>query len=280
VLHCAGPFEDTWRPMVDACLRNRVHYLDITGEITVLEALAARGADAQRAGILLLPAVGFDVVPTDCLALHLKRRLPSATALVLAFRVRGRVSRGTLRTAVRRLGRPGAVRRGGRITPVPIAWKTRRVEFGGARLLTVTIPWGDVATAWYTTGIPDIEVYMAVRPALVALLRGLRWLAPIARLRLTAALLDRLARCRTPGPSDSERHAGGVEVWAQVTDPAGRRATAVLAGPEAYAFTAAAAVRAMERVLGGGLAWGFHTPAGALGPQFVLEIPGVTMFDR
>src|SRR5690242_4394080 len=32
VLHAAGPFSETSRPMVDACLRAGVHYLDITGE--------------------------------------------------------------------------------------------------------------------------------------------------------------------------------------------------------------------------------------------------------
>ena len=34
VLHCAGPFSITSRRMVDACLRNKRHYTDITGEIT------------------------------------------------------------------------------------------------------------------------------------------------------------------------------------------------------------------------------------------------------
>ena len=32
VLHCAGPFSRTSRPMADACLLARVHYLDVTGE--------------------------------------------------------------------------------------------------------------------------------------------------------------------------------------------------------------------------------------------------------
>ena len=47
VLCVAGPFSATSRPMADACLRNRVHYLDITGEIEVFEALAARDAEAK-----------------------------------------------------------------------------------------------------------------------------------------------------------------------------------------------------------------------------------------
>src|SRR5215208_1803829 len=47
VLHCAGPFVHTARPMVDACLRRGVHCLDITGEIAVFEALAARDAEGR-----------------------------------------------------------------------------------------------------------------------------------------------------------------------------------------------------------------------------------------
>src|SRR5262245_54603425 len=107
VLHCAGPFARTSRPMADACLRERVHYLDITGEVAVFEALAARDAEAKAAGVLLLPGVGFDVVPSDCLAAHLKRRLPAATSLALGFSSRGRVSRGTATTVAENLGGGG-----------------------------------------------------------------------------------------------------------------------------------------------------------------------------
>jgi len=46
VLHIAGPFSATSEPMADASLRARTHYLDITGEIDVFEALAARNAEA------------------------------------------------------------------------------------------------------------------------------------------------------------------------------------------------------------------------------------------
>src|SRR5687768_2981281 len=133
VLHCAGPFSHTWRAMSDACLRARAHYLDITGEIAVFEALAARDAEARSAGVMLLPGVGFDVVPSDCLAAHLARRLPGAASLALAFRAMGGTSRGTLSTIVEGLGGPGAVRGAGAIVAVPQAWKTRRIDFGDGK---------------------------------------------------------------------------------------------------------------------------------------------------
>src|SRR5688572_23775842 len=167
VLHCAGPFAHTWRAMSDACLRAKAHYLDITGEMAVFEGLAARDAEARSAGIMLLPGAGFDVVPSDCLAAHLARRLPNAVRLSLAFRALGGASRGTLATMVEGLGSPGAVRQNGRIVPVPPAWRTRRIDFGDGKLRdATTIPWGDVSTAFHSTGIPNIEVYVAMRPAM------------------------------------------------------------------------------------------------------------------
>ena len=79
--------------MADACLRVGAHYLDVTGEVAVFEALAARSAEARAAGVMLLPGAGFDVVPSDCLAAHLKRRLPSASKLVLGFMGLSKLSR-------------------------------------------------------------------------------------------------------------------------------------------------------------------------------------------
>src|SRR6516165_5861938 len=84
VLHCAGPFSHTAKPMVEACIRNKKHYTDITGEIVVFEALAKLDKQTNEAGVMIMPGVGFDVVPTDCLSVHLKNRLPSATYLTLA----------------------------------------------------------------------------------------------------------------------------------------------------------------------------------------------------
>src|SRR5689334_10790459 len=58
VLHCAGPFSATSAPMVEACLRAKAHYLDITGEIAVFESALARGAEAEKVGIVICPGVG------------------------------------------------------------------------------------------------------------------------------------------------------------------------------------------------------------------------------
>src|SRR5436190_9875943 len=176
ILHCAGPFSLTSRPMVDACIRNNKHYTDITGEIAVFEACAARHREAEDAGVMLMPGVGFDVVPSDCLARHLKDRLPTATHLSLAFYGMGRLSHGTQATMTMNVGRGGAIRKDGKITPVPAAWKTREIDFGEVKKLGVSIPWGDVATAFHSTGIPNIEVYTVAPKSALKLMKLSRYL--------------------------------------------------------------------------------------------------------
>src|SRR3954470_17546395 len=179
VLHCAGPFSATSRPMVDACLAARAHYLDITGEVEVFESVLARDAEARARGIVLLPGTGFDVVPSDCLAALLHRTLPSATRLELAFAPLGRSSPGTMKTAIEALPRGGLVRRGGKLVRVAPAYEVREIPFADKRRMAMTIPWGDLATAFRSTRIPDISVFVAARPAAIRAARWTRWTGPL-----------------------------------------------------------------------------------------------------
>ena len=279
VLHCAGPFVRTFQPMAEACLRARVHYLDVTGEIDVFERLAARDEEARSAGVMLLPGAGFDVVPTDCLAAHLKRRLPSATHLVLAFHSVGGLSRGTATTMVENIHRGGLVRRNGVLTPVPAAWKTREVDFGRGPRTVVSIPWGDVSTAYYSTGIPDVEVYITATGPLLLAMKASRLLRPLLASSLVQSFLKKRVRSGAAGPGAEQRARGRTTVWGEVTDPAGRRAAARLHGPEGFTFTVRTALAAVEKVLGGSAPPGFQTPAKAYGPDFVLGVEGVTRED-
>ena len=279
VIHCAGPFSRTSRPMADACLRLHVHYLDITGEIAVFEALAARDTEARAVGVMLLPGVGFDVVPSDCLAAHLKRRLPSATALTLAFYGGSGLSRGTATTMAENAGSPGAVRRDGRIVPVPPAWRTRVVNFGEKALLTVTIPWGDVSTAYHSTGIPNIEVYAAAPPSAVRSLRLSRYLGPILRTPWVRARLVAAIRRRPPGPSAEARAHSSAFLFGEVRDDAGRSAVSRLRTLDGYSLTAKTAVRAAQAAIGGKAIPGFQTPSRVFGADFILSIPGSTRTD-
>jgi short subunit dehydrogenase-like uncharacterized protein len=118
VVNCAGPFQFTAKQIVEACLKTGTHYIDINGDIAIFDQVKKYDEQAKKAGIMLLPGAGFDVVPTDCLASKLKRFLPDATNLQLAFaNVGGGLSHGTATTMANKLGMGGAVRKDGKIIP-------------------------------------------------------------------------------------------------------------------------------------------------------------------
>jgi short subunit dehydrogenase-like uncharacterized protein len=279
VLHCAGPFMYTSKPMVEACLRTGTHYLDLTGELPVYEALAARDAEARARGIMVLPGVGFDVVPTDCLALHLKQRLPSATHLTLAFRTEGPAGLppGTQRSAIEMIPYGNWVRRNGRLERPEPATKTRLIDFGQGPVQVDRITWADVITAYYSTGIPNIEDYTVLPKAVRQLAAIPNSLLSLFKLAVIRNLLKRGVK---PGPTADERSRSFTHVWGEVEDDQGRRAVSRLHGPEVgVVWTARAALAAVRKVLAKNAPPGFQTPAMAYGADFVLECEGVTRED-
>jgi short subunit dehydrogenase-like uncharacterized protein len=279
VLNCAGPFMHTAGPMVESCLRARTHYLDLTGEIPVYEDLAARHTDAQAREIMLLPGIGFDVVPTDCLAAYLKQRLPSATRLTLAFSGTGPAGLppGTQRTMIE-LARYGVVvRRNGRLEEPRQRMKTLMIDFGRGPVRASRLTWGDVFMAYRSTGIPNIEVYAALRGASRLQLLAAAYLRPLFK---SAAVRKLLQRTVTRGSTPEERAKTTAHVWGKVEDDARRSTVARLHGPEAAVdWTARAALAGVRRVLAGDAPVGFQTPARAFGADFAMEAAGVTRED-
>lgn len=277
VLHCAGPFSLTSRQMVEACLRNGKHYTDITGEISVFESMAALDDRAKASGVMVMPGVGFDVVPSDCLARHLKERLPTATHLSLAFYGMGRISHGTQATMTMNVGRGGAIRKDGKITPVPAAFKSREIDFGEVKKTGVTIPWGDVSTAYHSTGIPNIEVFTVIPKQNLKMLKLSRYLG---WLLATKPVQDYLQKQIPPGgPTDEERAKGKTYLWGEAMDLNGNRVESRMQTPEGYTLTALAALNIAEKILADKFTPGFQTPAKAYGADLVLEIEGVSRQD-
>ncbi|HMO38974.1 MAG TPA: saccharopine dehydrogenase NADP-binding domain-containing protein [Saprospiraceae bacterium] len=277
VLHAAGPFVHTARPMMEACLRTGTHYLDITGEIAVFEMAAALNAKAKAAGMILMPGVGFDVVPTDCLALFLYQQLPDATHLKLAFVPLGGgggMSQGTATTMAENLGSGGAIRRNGKIVPVPLGHDALRLPHEGKELLAMSIPWGDVSTAFYTTGIPNITVYTGVRPKAYKMVQRQRYFNWLLRLPFVRAYVKRQIKKRPPGPTPEQLEKGTTLVWGEVSNAAGQSQRAMMHTASGYKLTAIAALLITRRVLEGADLQGFYTPAGAFGADLIMEIPG------
>ena len=278
VLNCAGPFSRTARPMVAACLGKRAHYLDITGEVEVFEACALHGPAARTAEVMLLPGVGFDVVPSDCLGAHLKSRLPTATHLALGFQIASSVSRGTATTAIENIHRGGLVRRDGVLTRVPPGYKTRVIDFGRGPTTAVTIPWGDVSTAFHSTGIPNVEVYMAAPAETQMMLKVARVAGGLLGTRPFQRLLKAAVRRAPRGPSAQQRASARSHLWGEARDGE-RIVVSRLDAPESYALTVQTALAAVARVLAGAARPGFQTPSLAFGPGFILEIDTVTRSD-
>lgn len=274
VAHCAGPFSATSAPMLDACLASASHYLDITGEIAVFEAAHARHAEARERGLVVCPGVGFDVIPSDCLAACLHQALPDASHLALGFDTASGLSPGTARTTVEGLRLGGKVRRAGIITDVPLGYRRRHIDFGRGAKNAVTIPWGDVSTAYHSTGIDNIEVYL---PAPTALAIGMRLIDPLRPLLgrdAVQAWLKRLLDKRIQGPDEHSRQRLRTWLWGEARNAAGDVRTARLETANGYEVTVHGALLAVRQLLDHQGPGGYFTPSQLLGARCVEQLPG------
>lgn len=271
VLHCAGPFARTARQMAEGCIRNKAHYLDITGEIEVFELMASMSKKAETAGVMLMPGTGFDVVPSDCLAAHLKRRLPDATELTLAFQGVGRPSRGTATTMIENIHRGGMIREDGKITPVPAAWQTRKIDFGNGPVDTMTIPWGDVSTAFHSTGIPNIQVFMAAPPDFARMAKLSRYLGWLIGSPPVQALLKKQIQSGPAGPDAEARRTGKSYLWGEAKNASSKAVHSRLHAGEGYDLTARTAWAIAKHTANGGAQPGFRTPSMVFGPDYILQ---------
>jgi short subunit dehydrogenase-like uncharacterized protein len=279
VFHAAGPFAFTSNPMIRACLATGTNYVDITGELPVFRNTFTYDQAAIERGIALISGVGFDVVPTDCLAEYVANQVPEATDLEIAVAALDQASPGTTKTMLEMLPQGVWRRRAGKLVPCGWAKDVKKVRFLHGERVTIPIPWGDLETAYQTTGIPNITTYLAFPPRSIRLLR---WTAPLSQRilklkpirRVLQRLVDRIVR----GPDAKVRQTARSYVWARAADKNGNEAQAWLETVEGYQFTIIGGVRCVERVLQERPV-GALTPALAFGADFVLEIEGTRRLD-
>lgn len=278
-LNAAGPFSKTAFPMVQGCIEAGVHYLDITGEVAVFEQIKKMGTLATEKGIMLMPGTGFDVVPSDCLANFLHEKLPNADSLELAFTsVGGSISHGTASTLVEVLGEPGWVRRKGKMTPVRLAHKSKRVDFGDFSRTMATIPWGDVSTAYTSTGIHNIEVYTSMPRKAVRLMKLQGLFNPLLRTKGVRRMIQKRIDKKIYGPTPEQNKSGRSNLHG-VIRKGNQSQSAILVCAEGYLLTALASVSIARKVLEGNLKEGYQTPAMAYGWKLILEFPGSEFRD-
>ncbi len=281
VMNAAGPFQFTARQMIEGCLQTGTHYLDINGDIAMFEMMKRYDEAAKKAGVMLLPGAGFDVVPTDCLALKLKKALPDAVSLKLAFAtLGGGLSHGTATTMTSKLGEGGAVRKDGTIIRQRLGKKGMLVDFGAKKLFVMTIPWGDISTAYFTTGIPRIESYTGMPKKIYYLLKLQFLFNWILRTGFVRNMLKKKINNRPAGPSDEQRGKAISLVWGEAINATGKTVTARLSGPEGYTLTMYSSLIILQKVLQGNFSAGYQTPASAYGENLVMEVPGVTTIEN
>ena len=274
VMHCAGPFSATSKPMMEACIKAGAHYLDITGEISVFELAQSLNNQAEKADIVLCPGVGFDVIPTDCVAAALKEALPDATHLALGFDSRTGFSPGTAKTSIEGMGEGGKIRKNGKITTVPLAHYVRTIDFGDGKKSAMSVPWGDVSTAFYTTGIPNIEVFVPAFPKMIMGAKMMNYLRPVLKLKAVQKLIKSRIEKTIVGPNEELRAKVPTYVWGEARNARGEIKTARIQTENAYSLTVNGSLAVVSYLLKNTVKGGTYTPAKLMGYKLVTELPG------
>jgi short subunit dehydrogenase-like uncharacterized protein len=274
----AGPFIETAKPIAEACIRFGVHYIDVTGEVTVFQQLLNLGKKAKEKGVMLLPGAGFDVVPTDCLAVRLKEEMPDAKSITLAFAgLGGGLSRGTARTAIKQMDSNTWVRENGELKQ--IAWTSQplEIDFGHFKGTCLPIPWGDLQTAWVSTGIPNIRVYIPFSR------KVRKWISvgtKLAQVGIIKQLLMSYVSAKITGPTSAQREKAQSHIIGIADNSSGNRMRKHLVTPDGYTFTALSVAEMTNQILEGKYNVGYQTPATAFGSAFVESIKGVIWLSR
>ena len=262
--------------MAHACLDSKTHYLDITGEYQVFESLQQLNKQAVEAKVMLLPGAGFDVVPSDCLAAQLKAALPSGNKLTLAFTSSGAgLSRGTAKTMVENIDRGQQYREEGRLKTRKQGESLKKIDYGEFEMLSMGISWGDISTAYYSTGIPNIEVFMGTTKKQVKQLKWTNLLRPLLKLRWVKRFLKKQVDKKPPGPSDKSREKSNMFLWGRISDDGTQTKEMRLKTPNGYTLTALTAVAIASRIRQGDFKPGYQTPSTAYGKDFIFEMKGV-----
>jgi short subunit dehydrogenase-like uncharacterized protein len=279
VISTAGPFSSTARPMIDACIRAGTHYFDITGELNVFEHAHSREIDeaARAAGVTICPGIGFDVIPTDCIARALVEEMPDATDLQLGFSGDMAVSPGTAKSMIEGLAVGTKARRHGEIVTIPL--ELGDIDYGKGPQQSMSVSWGDVSTAYHTTGIGNITVSWPASNKDIRQARMAGYFRPLLRLKRVQDYLKKQVDKRVTGPGAQQRDRSPVMVWGEAKNAAGEMVTARIQTANGYSVTQDAPVLIVQHMLEHELPSGSHTPARLFGKDFISTVPGSSQIE-
>ena len=266
VMNCAGPFKDTTRPLAEACIVAGAHYLDLSGEYPEHDSIARISDQASAKGLMLMPGVGFSVVPTDCAAKMACEKLAGASELKIGFETLGPLSTGTAESLCENLGRQGIYLADGdwkQVKPRENYWSA---EFGSHQNKLYTYPWrADIVSAMRSTGVKNVQTFADYAGSLKLLVQIKN--AAMRKMVIGMASKDK--------PSDNDLAKGRTYIWVEAFDGGVERSRVYIEGPDPYRFTTVTACEIIKRVMRGDLLPGYQTPSNAYGSQLLTSLEGV-----
>jgi short subunit dehydrogenase-like uncharacterized protein len=273
-LNCAGPFSKTAKPIMQACIKSKTHYLDITGEIEVFQLGKLFNSEAQSSNIIICPGVGFDVIPTDCLAAALNEKLPNADELILGFEsTTKKMSPGTMSTSIESLGKGGKICKNGNVINVPLAFNSQQLDFGNGLKTMVTIPWGDVVTAGYSTGIKNISVFIPMSEEQINRLKLLSKFSWLLKTQFLQNFMKNKVKKNIKGPSFEEREKGKTFVWGQI-----HKGHEIFEGKittkNGYDVTVDGSLAIIQHINNNKINGGYYTPSQLCGFDLIEKLSG------
>lgn len=275
VVNCAGPFSKTFSPMVEACISTKTHYIDITGEVSVFEKARNLDKAAKDAKIIICPGGGFDVVPTDCLALKLKHQMPDAVELELGFDGFKTPSAGTAKTVLENIASGSLIRKDGELITIPSGSDTKEIDFGKGDRLAMAIPWGDLSTAYTTTSIPNIKVFTSTSRSQLKQLRNLSKVSGLLSTPWVQRIMQKLIQWKVKGPDADAREKEKGLIWGMVKNKAGETVVGRVQTNNGYIIAAVAPILMTQKLLSSSkLNYGHTTPALLMGEDFITQLDG------
>lgn len=264
VASCAGPFLEVGHAPVAAAIRVGAHYLDTTGEQAFSRIVYERyGPEAERRGVVLLTAFGFDYVPGDLGARLAAEGLEPIGEIVLAYAVSGtKSSRGTRRSVAQIMRHPLVAWSGGGLVESRFAATTRKVTFPfGEREV---VEWGgtEPLSVPRHTDVREVRSYVRAPRIAARLAPAMGIVAPLVRLS---------AAVRRKDPDDEQRGKAQFTVVAQAWGEKGSRRV-TLTGTDPYGLTAVLITRGAQALLAGeARGTGALAPAEAFDARTFLE---------
>jgi short subunit dehydrogenase-like uncharacterized protein len=274
VIACAGPFAIHGEPVVSAAVETATAYIDTTGEQPFMRSVFdVHGPAAERAGVPLVTAMGFDYMPGDMVAALTAAGMGPLEDISFAYSVRSfGPSRGTTSSAIGQIGGGDVEWRGGRLVPGSTAVRRPQHDFPApiGRQRMTRYPAGEHITV--PRHVETANVHTTLTAATSA---GHPRLAPLAA--VTMPVIQRLVRTRArgvieravarlpegPSPENRARSRFTIDCHAR---GGGKTRRGVIEGRDIYGLTAASTVEAALRLASDG-----ERPAGALAPSQAFD---------